>query len=174
MIPIICCLSISDAPDTIIAKEFEIFTELTMLDNLQSIAQENRYQHLDSPETDPAQYISNYPGLGRLSKPYRVDVSYANTRLAYCSLTRRIQLCISSLRNGVQAHLRSTLLLSVMVPDLTPHAYSIQRLISTSRHSLFTDDPTPGMPLNRVYPLCVTFQSVAASTQTVICETLNF
>jgi len=34
-----------------------------MLNNLQSIAQENRYQHLDSPETDLVQYISIPPGI---------------------------------------------------------------------------------------------------------------
>jgi len=145
-----------------------------MLNNLQSVAHEYRYQHLDSPETDPSQYISNHPGIERLSKRYRVDVSYLKTWLAYSRQTRWIQQSISSLRHEVQAHLRSTLLSSVMVSDLTPHAYSIQRLISTCRHSLFRYDPTPGTPLNRGYPLCITFESVAASTQSVICQTLNF
>jgi len=56
------------APDTTIAKEFGIFTESTMLKNLQSIAKENRYQLLDFPEADPAQYISNHPGIDKLSK----------------------------------------------------------------------------------------------------------
>jgi len=160
-------------PDTRIAKEFGIFTESIMLNNLQSIAHENRYQHLDSPETDPAKYISNHPGIERLSKRYRVDVSYPKTRLAYSSHTRRIPPSISSLSNEIQAHLTSTLLSSVMVSDLTPHPYSIQRLISTCRHSLLTYDPTPGTPLNREYPLCITFESVAASTESVICQTLN-
>jgi len=42
------------------------------------------------------------------------------------------------------------------------------------RHSLFTYNLTPGTPLNHVYPLCITFQSVAASTQSVIFQTLNY
>jgi len=145
-----------------------------MLNNLQSIAHEYRYQNLDSPETDPSQYISNHPGIERLSKRYQVDVSYLKTWLVHSRLTGRIQPSISSLRNEVQAHLRSTLLSSVMVSDLIPHAYSIQRLISTCRHSVFTYDPTPATPLNCEYPLCITFQPVAASTQSVICQTLNF
>ena len=53
-----------------------------MLNNLQSIAKENRNQCLDFPETDPVQYISNHPGIERLSKRYPVDVSYPDTRLA--------------------------------------------------------------------------------------------
>jgi len=174
VIQIICFLSIAAAPDTRIAKEFGIFTEFIMLNNLPSIAHENRYQHLDSPETEPSQYISNHPGIERLSKRYQVDVSYPKTRLAYSRLTRRIPPTISSLSNEIHARLRSTLLSSVMVSDLTPHAYSIHRLISTCRHSLFTYDSTPGTPLNREYPLCITFESVAASTQSVICQTRNF
>jgi len=81
---------------------------------------------------------------------------------------------------------------SLMVSDFTPQAYSIPRFFSTSSYSLLKDDPTPGGPLNRVYPLRNTlerfillhskhifflpqcFQSVAASTQSVICQTLNF
>ena len=157
-IQIIWFLSVAGAPDTRIAKEFGIFTESTTLNNLQSIAHEYRYQHLDSPETDPSQYISNHPGMERLSKQYRVDVSYPKTQLTYSKLTGRIQLSIPSLRNEVQAHLRSTLLSSVMVSDWTPRTYSIQHLISTCRHSLFTYDPTPGMPLNREYPLCITIE----------------
>jgi len=145
-----------------------------MVNNLPSIAHEYRYQHLDSPETDPSQDISNHPGKEKLSKRYRVDVLYPKTRLAYSWLTQRIQPSISSLRNEVQAHLRSTFLSCVMVSDLTPQAYSIQRLISTCRHSLLTYDPTPGMLLNCEYPLCITFESVAASTQSVICQNLNF
>jgi len=174
VIQIICFLSIAGAPDTRIAKEFGIFTESIMLNNLQSIAHENHYQHLDSPETEPSQYISNHPGMERLCKRYRVDVSYPKTRLAYSRLTRWIPPSIFSLSNEIQAHLRSTFLSSVMVTDLTLHAYSIQRLISTCRHSLFKYNPTSGTPLNREYPLCTTFESVAASTQSVICQTRNF
>jgi len=133
-----------------------------------------RYQHFDSPETDPSQYVSNHPGIERLSKRDRVNLSYRKTRLTYSRLTRRIPPSISSLSNEIHALLRLTLLSSVMVSDLTPHAYSIQQLISTCRHSLFTYDPTPGMPLNCKYPLCITFESVAASTQSFICQRLNF
>jgi len=61
-----------------------------MLNNLQSIAHEYRYQHLDSPETDTSQYISNHPGIERLSKRFRVDVSYPRTWLAYSKPTGRI------------------------------------------------------------------------------------
>jgi len=169
-----CFLTIAGPLDTRITKEFGIFTESIVLNNLQSIAHDNRFQHLDSPETEPSQYISNQPGIERLSKRYRVDVSYPQTQLAYSRLTRRIPLSISLLSDGVQAHLRSTLLLSVMVSDLTSHACCIRKVISTCRHSLFTYDPTPGTLLNREYPLCITFESVAASTQSVICQTLNF
>jgi len=63
LISIPCCMSISGAPDTRVTKEFEIFTQSSMLNNLQSIAQGNRSQRLDSPETDPVQYISNHPGI---------------------------------------------------------------------------------------------------------------
>jgi hypothetical protein len=171
VIQIICILSITGALDTRIAKDFGISTESIMLNNLQSIAHENRYQHLDSPVTEPSQYISNYPGIERLSKRYRVNVSYSKTRLAYSMISQRIQPSISSLSHGIQGHLRSTLPSIVMVSDLTPHAYSVQRLISTCRHSLFTYDPTPGTPLNREYPLCITFESVAASAQSVIFQT---
>ena len=59
-----------------------------MLNHCQSIAQENRSQLLDSPETDPVQYIANHPWIDRLSKRYRVDASYPETRLAYSRLTR--------------------------------------------------------------------------------------
>jgi len=145
-----------------------------MLNSLQSIAHEYSYQHFDSPETDPSQYSSNHPGIQRLSKRFRVDVLYPKTRLAYSRRTRRIQPSILSLRNEVDAHLRSTLLSSVMVSNLTQHAYSIQWRMSICRHWLFTYDPTPGMPLNREYPLCITFESVAASTPSGICQTLNF
>jgi len=134
VIQIICFLSIAGAPDTRIVKEFGIFTESIMLNNLQSIAHENHYQHLDSPETGPLQYISNDPEIDILSKRYRIDVLYSNKRLAYSSLTRRLLPSISSLSNEIQANLRSTLLSSVMVSDLTTHAYSIQRPMSTCRH----------------------------------------
>jgi hypothetical protein len=87
--------------------------------------------------------ISNHPGIERQSKRYRVDVSYPETRLAYSRLTRIVQPSISLLRNKVQAHLRSTILSSLMVSDLTPHAYSIHRPILTSRHSLLSYAPTP-------------------------------
>jgi len=87
--------------------------------------------------------ISNHPGIERLSMRYGVDVSYAETGLAYYRLTRSIQLSISSLRNGVQAHLKDTMLSSLMVSDLKPHAYSIQRRHLTCRHSVFSYAPTP-------------------------------
>ena len=134
LIPLPCWLSISGAPDTRVTKEFEIFTQLSMLNNLLSIAQENRSQRFDPPETDPIQYISNHPGIDRQSKRYRVDVSYSGTRLVYPRLTRSIQPNISSLRNEVQAHLKFTNLPRLMVSDLTPHTYSIHRPILTSSH----------------------------------------
>jgi len=87
LIQIPCCGSISGAPDTRVTKEFAIFTKSSMLNNLQLIAQENRFQLLDSPETDPVQYISHHSGIDRLSKRYGVDVSYSETRLMYCRLT---------------------------------------------------------------------------------------
>ena len=158
LIPIPCCSSISDALDSRVTKEFGIFTESSMLNNSQSIAQGNRSQLLDFPETDPVQYISNHRGIDRLSKRYWVNVSYLETRLAYSSLTPRIQPSISSLRNEVQAHLKSTLLSRLMASDLTPHAYSIHRPILTSSHSLLTFDPTTGTPLNREYPLCIALE----------------
>jgi hypothetical protein len=68
-------MSISGVPDTRFVKEFVIFTESTMLNNVQSIANENCDQHLDFPETDSAQYISNHPVIERQSKRYPVDVS---------------------------------------------------------------------------------------------------
>jgi len=67
LIPILCCLSISGAPDTRVMKEFGLFNESSMLNNLQSIAQENHSQLLDSPETVPVEYIANHPGIDRLS-----------------------------------------------------------------------------------------------------------
>jgi len=77
-----------------------------MLNHLQSIAKENRYQLLEFPETDPAQYISNHPGIERRSKQYRVDESYPETQVAYSRLIRRIQPSISLLSNEIQALLR--------------------------------------------------------------------
>lgn len=158
VIPILCFLSISGALDTRIAQQFRIFTESTMWNTVKSIAQENRYQHLDSPKTDRVLYVSNHPGMDRLTKGYRVDVSYPKTQLKYSRHTRRLSLSISLLRNTVQAHRRSTVVSSVMVSDLTSYAHSIPRLISTSRDSLFTYEPTPGMPLNLVYPHRITFE----------------
>jgi len=158
VIEIICYLCISAAQDTRIAKEFGIFTESTMLSNLLSIAKENRYQLLHFSETDPAQYISNHPGIKRRSMQYPVDVLYLNTRLGDSRLTRRIELSISSLSNEIQGHLRSTLLSRLMVSDLTPHTYSIQQPISPSRHLLQTCDPAPGTPRNRVYRLHITLE----------------
>jgi len=171
---IICFLFIAGAPDTGIAKEFGIFTESITLNNFESIAHENRYQHLDYPETDPSQYITNRPGIKRVFKRYRVDVSYSKPQLTYSSIIWIIPLSISSLSNEIQLHLRSTLLSSVKVSDLTRHAYSFQRLISTCRQSLFTYDPTPGTPLNHEYPLCITIESVPASIQSLIHQTQNF
>jgi len=144
-----------------------------MLNNVNSIAHEYCYQHLDFPETDPSQCISIHPRIERLSKRYWVDVSYPKTGLMYSRLTGWIQPSISTLRNQVQAHLRSTLLSSVMVSNLTPYAYSIRQLIPTCRYSLFTNDSTPGTPPNCEYPHCNTFESVAGSTQSVICQTQN-
>jgi hypothetical protein len=45
-----------------------------------------------------------------------------------------------------------------MVSNLTLHEYSIHRPILTSSHLLLTYNPTPGMPLNRVYPLCIALE----------------
>jgi hypothetical protein len=87
VIQIIGNLPIAGAPDTKIARECWIFSESTVLNNLQSIAKENRYQLLDFPETDPALYISNHPGIERLSMTDRVDVSYPEPRLTYFRLT---------------------------------------------------------------------------------------
>jgi hypothetical protein len=139
-------------------KDFGIFTESSMLNTLQSIAQEDHSRLLDSPGTDPVQYVSDHRGIDRLSKRYRIDVSYPVTRIKYSRLTRRIQLSISSLRNEVQAHLTSTLLSRLVVSDLTPHVYSIRRPIWTSHHSLLIYDPTPGAPLNYLYPLHIALE----------------
>jgi hypothetical protein len=76
-------------------KGFGIFSESTMLNNLQSIAKENHYQLLDLPETDPAQCISNYPRIETQSMQHPVDVSYPETWLADFQLTRRIPPSIS-------------------------------------------------------------------------------
>jgi hypothetical protein len=85
-------------------------------------------------------------------------ISYPETQLTYSRLPRSEQPSISSLRNEIQAHLRSTLLSRLMVWDLTPHAYSIQRPILTSRDQLLSYDPTPGTPLNCAYPLRITLE----------------
>jgi hypothetical protein len=58
LIPIISCLSVSGTQHTRVTKGFGICPESTRLHNLQSIAQENRCQHLDSPETNPVWYLS--------------------------------------------------------------------------------------------------------------------
>jgi len=82
----------------------------------------------------------------------------------YFRLNQSIQPSISSLKIEVQAHLNSTLRSRLMVSDLTPHEYSIHRPSLKSRYSLLPYDstqgydPTPGMPLNRVYPLRITFE----------------
>jgi hypothetical protein len=144
-----------------------------MLNNSQPIAHENHYQNLNSPETDPVQYISNHPEIEGLSKQYRGDVACPMTRLVYFTHTRRILTRSSSLSNEIQVHPRCTLLSSIMVSNWTPHAYSIHWQTSTCRLSLFTDDSTPGTLLNREYPCCITFYSVAASKQCVICQTLS-
>jgi len=158
VIPIIRYLSISGSPNTRIAKQFWIFTESIMLDNLQWIAEENRYQLLDFPDSDPARYISNHPGIEKLCKRYPVDVSYHKTPLRYSRLIRRIQPGLPLLSNEIHAHLTSALLSRLMVSDLAPHAYSIQWPISTSHHSLLTYDHTPDMPSNRVCPLHITLE----------------
>ena len=87
VIPIICCLSISCALATRLMKGFGIFSESTMSYNSQSIAQDNRCQLLKSPETDLVLYLSNHPGMERLSKRYPVNVSCPETWLAYFRLT---------------------------------------------------------------------------------------
>jgi len=109
VIKIICLLSIAGIPNTRIAKEFRIFTDSIMPNNLQSIAHQNCYQHLDSPETDPSLYISKHRGMERPSKRYRVDVSYPRTQLAYSRLTWSTPPSIASLSNEIQEHLISTL-----------------------------------------------------------------
>jgi len=98
--------------------------------------------------------ISNHPGIQRLCKQYRGDVSYPETQLTYSRLGRWVQLSISSLRNEVHEHPKGTMLSSLMVSDLTPHAYSIQRPILTSRHSLLLYAPTPRCTSERFILLC--------------------
>jgi hypothetical protein len=100
LIPIFCCLSISGAPDTRVMTEFGIITVSSMLNNIQSIAQGNRSQLLDSPETDPVEYFANHPGIEWLSKRYPGDVSYPQIWLMYSRLTRRIQPNISLLTSA--------------------------------------------------------------------------
>jgi hypothetical protein len=98
---IIYCLSISGVPDNRLIKEFGIFTESLRLNNLQLIAQQNHCQLLNSPETDPVQYISNHTGIETLSKRYQGDVSYPETQLAKSNNTQRIPPSISLHRNKV-------------------------------------------------------------------------
>ena len=191
VITFICYLAIAGAPGTRIAKQFGIFTESTMMDTLQSIAQENHYQLLDAPETDPAQYISNHPWIERLSKRFWVDVWYPKRQLAYCRLTWRILPSISSLRNAVQAHLRSTLLLRSIVPDLTPHTYSkanfdelppIVIIWSQTRHASEPCIPTSHYPWpvhfapSQAYflPSSMVWICDCQHTQCVIIQILNF
>jgi len=125
VIQIIGYLCISGALDPRIATEFGIFSESTMLNNLQSNAKANHYQLLNLPETDPAQYIPNHPGIETISMPYPVDVSYPETQLAYSRRTRRIQTRISGLKNDIQGHPRSMLLSRLIVSDLSLHGYTI-------------------------------------------------
>ena len=116
--------------------------------------------------------ISNHRGIEGQSKRYRVDVSYPETRLAYSRLTRRVQPSICSLRNEVQAHLKSTILSSLMVSDLKPPTYSIHRPILTSRHSLLSFALTPRrasewfilLHSKHIFFLPECFESVPAST----------
>jgi len=116
--------------------------------------------------------ISNHPGIERQSKQYPVDVSYPETQLTYSRLTQRVQPSISSLRNDVQAHLKSTILLSLMVWDLTLPAYSIHRPILTSRHTILSYALTPRcaserfilLHLKHIFFLPECFESVPAST----------
>jgi len=135
---IIPLVSIWGAPDTTVTKDFTIFNESTILEDVHSIAQQNCCQSLDSAGTDLAQNISNHPEIESLSKQYRVDVSYSETRLVYSNLMGRHQPGISSLRHAVQAFLKGTILSRLMVTDLTLDAYSIQRPIFTHHHSLLT------------------------------------
>jgi hypothetical protein len=97
----------------------------------------------DAPNTDPGPNISNHPGIGRLTKRYQADVSYPETWIAYSTLSRWIQLSISSLRNEVQAHLKGTMLSSAMISDLTLRTNSLQRPILTCCHLLSSYAPTP-------------------------------
>jgi hypothetical protein len=135
-----------------------------MLNNWQSIAQKNRSELLDSPETYSVHYNYNHMWIESVSKQYRVYVLYPKIRLTYSRHTRSIQMTVSSLRHEVQAHLKSTLLSRLTVADLTPHPDSIHWPVLSSRYSLLTSDPTPGYgptpgkPLNCVYPLRITLE----------------
>jgi len=116
--------------------------------------------------------ISNHPGIEKLSKRYRGDVSYPETQLAYSKLTRSIQPSISSLWHDVQAHLKDTILSSLMVSDWKPHACSIQRPNLKRRHSSLSYTPTPRRASERfillhskhIFFLPEFFESVPAST----------
>jgi len=129
LIPMVCCSAMSGATDTRVIKDFGIISESTMLNNLQSIATENCCQLLNSPEINPVLYVSNHPAMERLFMRYRINISYPKTRLMYSTPTRRIQLRIALPSHAVQAHLRSTILSSLMVSDLSLHAYSIHKSV---------------------------------------------
>jgi hypothetical protein len=144
-----------------------------MLNNLQWNAKANHYQLLNLPETDPAQYIPNHPGIETISMPYPVDVSYPETQLAYSRCTRRIQTRISGLKNDIQGHPRSMLLSRLIVSDLSLHGYTIQHAILTCHHSLLTYDSTPGTPLNCAYPLYITLELFILLHSTHISSFLN-
>jgi len=90
VIQIVCYLPSLATLDTRIVKAFRILTELTMLNNLQSVAKENRNQLLDFHETDPAQYISDDQGIERQPKQEQVHESYPKTALKYSRITQWI------------------------------------------------------------------------------------
>jgi len=125
--PIIGYLNISETSDYRDLMQFRIFTESTMLNYLPPIAQENSDQLLSCHDTEPPSFNSHNPGIEWRYRWYRVSVSDPESPLKYATLTGRIQPSILSLFNQVQAHLLSTLLLSLMFPNLTLHAYSIQK-----------------------------------------------
>ena len=76
-----------------------------MMQHLQSIPKENRYQPFNFPETDPAEYISNHPGIERRSERNRLDELYPARRLGYFRVTQRIMPSLSLLRDKIQAQL---------------------------------------------------------------------
>jgi len=109
-------------------------------------------------------YISDLPWMERMSKGHRMNVSYAETRFAYFRLTSRTQLSISSLWNGVEVHIKPTLLSRLMVSDLPTHTYSIPQPILTSCYSILINDPTPEhhltprIPFNGVFQLRISLE----------------